>query len=220
MEQDLLWHLQELLRRTGWLAEHHLRMDRRLQSMESRLEALEGRLQAAEGRLLSIEQQLAGLEDRPSTRIDKIEYRFEQLKVDTLAGTLQIGLAQGAEGLIEDLAAGQTVCQDVLLTPGEQGEPYVSMNRALEDYMGAELYRDIDDAAAGAGARMDPVQREAVAEDLKSQIRRRSQVYMKEIPAKEGADGGAVAAVLERVRKDVRSGLKVFYQSGGEEQAP
>lgn len=222
MEPQLLCHLQELLRRTAWIAEQQLRTERLLQAMEGRLGQLEGRLQAVEGALLSLENRLSEMEDQPSTRIDKIEYHFEQLKVDTLAGTLQIGVAHGADGIIDDLTAGQTVSQDVKLSGAERGEPYVSIGGALEEYMGSGLYADIDTAASEAGwaPMSDPGLRETVAEDLRKQIRRRSAIYMKEIPSKEGKDEAAVKAVLERVRKDVRTGLKQFYESEGKGQEP
>lgn len=114
MDPHLLWHVQELLRRTAWLAEHQLKLDGLLQAMDSRLQTMEERLQALEDRL-------ARMEDRPATQIDKIEYRFEQLKVDTLSGSLQIGLTQGAEGLIEELGAGGKSYQDLKLGGDQDG---------------------------------------------------------------------------------------------------
>ena len=32
------------------------------------------------------------LKEAPSTKIDRIEYKFDQLKIETLEGTLNIGL--------------------------------------------------------------------------------------------------------------------------------
>ncbi|WP_438447788.1 spore germination protein GerPC [Gorillibacterium sp. sgz5001074] len=230
MEPQLLWHLQELLRRTGWLAEQQLRMERQLQDMGERLAAVEVHLHAVEVSLASVQKQLEEQEKQPTTRIDKIEYRFEQLKVDTLAGTLQIGLAQGADGLIEDLAAGSATAQDVKLSSGDddgdengggdRGEPYASMGRALEGYLAAELDQDIDAAAEEAGMAPAEARREEVAEDLRRQIRQRAAVYMKQIPTREGSDEAAVRTMLERVRKDVREGLAQFYKQEGKGQEP
>lgn len=220
MDPHLLCHIQELLRRVGWLAEHQLRMDGRLQAIEGRLQIMEGQLQAVERSLQALEERLTGMEERPSTRIDKIEYRFEQLKVDTLAGTLQIGLAQGAEGFIEELGAGPHAYQDIQLGQEGNGEPYTRVLEALDAYMETDLNRDIDEVSAHSGADVDPGLRDRIVQDLDKQIRERVLVYMKEIPSKEGPDEAAVKKIMEKVKADVRSGLERYFAGDGKGSSP
>lgn len=50
------------------------------------------KIQTLEQRLLLLENQLKELEQQPRTTIERIEYKFDQLKVETLEGTLNIGI--------------------------------------------------------------------------------------------------------------------------------
>ncbi|MNT98196.1 Spore germination protein GerPC [compost metagenome] len=56
-----------------------------------------------------------------------------------------------------------------------------------------------------------------IAEDLSRQAQERIIIYMKEVPSKEGADETAVKTIMEKVKADVRSGLKSFFESTGKE---
>ena len=50
-----------------------------------------------------MEQKITELQSRPSVHVEKLEYKFDQLKVEKLEGTLNIGLnptdLQGDRGL-------------------------------------------------------------------------------------------------------------------------
>jgi len=64
-----------------------LRIEQRVQEQQQTIERLEQELQR-------IKQQLAKQEQAsPIYHVEKIEYRFDQLKVETLEGSLQIGLS-------------------------------------------------------------------------------------------------------------------------------
>lgn len=250
----VLWHFQELFKRTGWIAGKQLEAEARLSSIEGRLDAIETNLSAIAAHLDAIQQQLSSLDDRPTTRIEKIEYRFEQLKVDTLSGSLQIGMTHGAEGLIEDLEAGGLTAQNVELTPnstdsssdngsGASGggsgsddggsvsssgssdgslarNPYGAAMRAMQLYLGAGLYEDINAAAAEAGVELDADLRGKIAEDLARQVEKRFMAYLKENPLLESSGEAEVRSVLDRVRADVQAGLRTFMDSYGKEIAP
>jgi spore germination protein PC len=211
VDPNMLWHFQELFKRMGWLAEKQLKAEQHFLAIESRLGAISQQLSA-------IEKQLAGLQGQPSTRIDKIEYRFEQLKVDTLSGSLHIGLAHGAEGLIEDLEAGGVTAQNVKLADDTADNPYAGAMSAMQDYLGTGLPQDIHAAADATGVEIDQELRGKITEDLARQAEQRFMLYIKEYPFKEGEDDTAVEAVLNKVRNDVRSGLESFFESYGKEK--
>ncbi|MCG1020051.1 hypothetical protein EKQ44_00075 [Sutcliffiella horikoshii] len=49
-----------------------------------------------------MQKEIIQLKEKPSMNIERIEYKFDQLKVETLEGTLNIGLTPGSSGEIED----------------------------------------------------------------------------------------------------------------------
>ncbi|KMJ57867.1 hypothetical protein AB685_13580 [Bacillus sp. LL01] len=54
-----------------------------------------------------MQQEIIQLKAKPSINIERIEYKFDQLKVETLEGTLNIGLTPGSAGEIEDFIVTQ-----------------------------------------------------------------------------------------------------------------
>lgn len=62
------------------------RMEQRMQEQQDMIEQLQQELEL-------LKQQAGKEQHAPTIHVDKIEYRFDQLKVDTLEGSLQIGLS-------------------------------------------------------------------------------------------------------------------------------
>lgn len=62
------------------------RMEQRMQEQQDMIERLQQELEL-------LKQQAGKEQTAPTIHVDKIEYRFDQLKVDTLEGSLQIGLS-------------------------------------------------------------------------------------------------------------------------------
>lgn len=54
-----------------------------------------------------MQKEIVQLKEKPSMNIERIEYKFDQLKVETLEGTLNIGLTPGSSGEIEDFIVTQ-----------------------------------------------------------------------------------------------------------------
>ncbi|MEH7383668.1 spore germination protein GerPC [Bacillus sp. JJ1533] len=65
------------------------------------------RINQLEQSLKEIQTQMAELKKQPATTIERIEYKFDQLKVETLEGTLNIGLNPMNGEPIEDFSVGQ-----------------------------------------------------------------------------------------------------------------
>ncbi|MEH7386716.1 spore germination protein GerPC [Bacillus sp. JJ1521] len=65
------------------------------------------RINQLEQSLQQIQTQINELKGQPSTKIERIEYKFDQLKVETLEGTLNIGLNPMNGEPIEDFSVGQ-----------------------------------------------------------------------------------------------------------------
>lgn len=60
--------------------------------MQRFLEAQDKRIMKLEHELKRLTDEIAELKNKPPIHVDKIEYKFDQLKVESLDGTLNIGL--------------------------------------------------------------------------------------------------------------------------------
>lgn len=169
--------------------------------------------------LTELRDEIRLLRSAPSTRVDKIEYTFDQLKVENLEGTLQIGITPEGVKSLEDLSVGGKPQIEVQPAPEPDACDTDDYRRVREDaesfvlvHVPAELMR----LEAEFGFSLTDRQRRAVVDDLLRQARERSLVYwrmeaaagLKE--AKESAE--AAEKIAERLRLDILSGLRQFAE--------
>lgn len=86
------------------------RIEQRLQEQQDMIDTLQATIIELKQQLLEQEQQQSSTTP-PIFHVEKIEYHFDQLKVDTLEGSLQIGLSTASSSqlpmMIEELAMKQ-----------------------------------------------------------------------------------------------------------------
>ena len=72
--------------------------------MQRYLEAQEQRILQLEQEIKRLSEEVSNLKNKPPIRVDKIEYKFDQLKVESLNGTLNIGLNPNDLNNIDEFA--------------------------------------------------------------------------------------------------------------------
>jgi spore germination protein PC len=75
-----------------------------LQWLQMCIQAQEQRIQTLENALKKMKEDIKQVNEKKAIHVDKIEYKFDQLKVETLEGTLNIGLNPSELSGIEDFA--------------------------------------------------------------------------------------------------------------------
>ena len=73
-----------------------------LQSMQTYIYNQDILIRGMQKKIQSLEKQVSEIQNRPPVHIDRMEYKFDQLKVETLEGTLNIGLNPSDLQGIED----------------------------------------------------------------------------------------------------------------------
>jgi len=94
-----------------------------VQQMSSYIQQQEGRIAQLEKNVQELQQKIKELGEQPPIKIDKIEYKFEQLKIDSLDGTLNIGLNPLTPDNLEDIIINEK--PEVTFSQGAQpqGQP-------------------------------------------------------------------------------------------------
>jgi spore germination protein PC len=150
----------------------------------SRLKQTEDLVQKLNDQLKSIHKQLDDLKAKPPLHV---EYHFDQLKVNRLEGTLNVGLTPQAVGDIgsfevpaptgsfgkDGLAAQEPPTPDAM--PIEP--PIAALQQQMADYMdrtAPDVLASLDQAA---GSLLDPTQHRKVIEDVKRQVGERVHYY-------------------------------------------
>ncbi len=91
----------------------------------------------------SLEQKIIELQNRPPVHVEKMEYKFDQLKVETLEGTLNIGLNPADLQNIEDFSV-----------PSKKGPPYTKERTALFTEIENSIHDYLDTKPAYQSCRM------------------------------------------------------------------
>lgn len=185
-------------------------------TMQTYIHQLQTQIQQQNQRILQLEQaigtlqkQMNSLKEAPSTKIDRIEYKFDQLKIETLEGTLNIGLNPlSPDHQIEDFSISQSD-----LTPPNR-------NAHIKE-LGDEIYEEtltllegnghdwICDLAREKGINLHESYYDFITEDIKKQLEERILFHLQqqddEQPREEKKE-----SIKTQITQDMKRGIDAF----------
>ncbi|MEX2461449.1 MAG: spore germination protein GerPC [Paenibacillaceae bacterium] len=176
---------QQLFHHLHWQSQKLLQLEQSMQTILHELEALK----------------------KPSTpTVDKIEYHFDQLKIEKLEGTLNIGITPGQGKSIEDLSVnGQTI--DERSTEIQQESLHFSrIQKNVANFLDTDVPVELQKLSNQYNLVLDHKQHTFIIEDLRKQIDERIRYYHSE------------TAITERVKKDIVGGLNQYLSKLSESE--
>ncbi len=187
------------------------------QQLYQYISSLNKKVVALEKKINLLHQELNELKNKPSVNVERIEYKFDQLKVETLEGTLNIGLNPSDLNGIEDLAipqSGKTLPKSFI--------PYrEEIIQSLRHYIDHEVPTVIGDHEIQLQRTLDSSYYKAIQEDIKRQLPERVEFYMTTIPIQNGEDEKSLQKWKEKVistlRKDIEGAIFTFMSKSPEE---
>lgn len=86
-----------------------------------------------EKRLNELQQEMQMIKDKPTTNIERIDYQFDQLKIERLEGTLNIGLNPSDPNSVQNFEVGQTTTPGIGMMRQEMADQFFNQTRQLVD---------------------------------------------------------------------------------------
>lgn len=180
--------------------------------MQRYLETQDYRIKMLENELALMKTKLAELQNKPAVNVEKIEYKFDQLKVETLEGTLNIGLNPSDLSNIEELA---------INSANSPLQPYVFPNRQqfVEDVsasIAAEMDELIQDTAEQQRENLDPSFHQLIKSDIEKQLSQRVSLYLDQTSQTERSPHlleQVKEKISERIKSDITQSIRNFIQS-------
>lgn len=83
-----------------------------------------------EKRLNELQQEIQMIKDKPTTNIERIDYQFDQLKIERLEGTLNIGLNPSDPNSVQNFEVGQTTTPGIGMMQQEMAGQFFNQTRA------------------------------------------------------------------------------------------
>lgn len=148
-------------------------------SWMQRLYQSEQQLQQMNEKLNQLQKQLEDIQSKPPLHI---EYHFDQLKVNHLEGTLNVGLTpQGIQG-IESLETPDPACFKVEQAQPAELEPIRSLQEDMQSYMNNNSAELLIGMEGQYGIPLEEEHRLRVIEDVKKQLDERVHYYARTAP--------------------------------------
>ena len=133
------------------------------------------KLQTLEAELNKLSTRLDTIAAEPGMKVDRMEYKFDQLKIETLNGNLMIGMPNDKLS-VEDMGI-QNLFQQGQAT--EQGEELdvARIQTEIHRYIHEDIPKLLADVARAQGTTLLPEQVEAVMADMERQMVARITAY-------------------------------------------
>ncbi|MBE1446492.1 spore germination protein GerPC [Paenibacillus sp. OAS669] len=164
--------------------------------------------------LESVKQELNALKDQKRVHIDRIEYKFDQLKVEKLDGTLNIGITPQS---LDEMAVGKNSDQQMdeqsELPAQPTSELQESVQRELEQYLDKDVPQQIDQFEQDSEFQLDPWHRMLILDDLKRQMRERMMYYFQQMEPGATKDqlSSIQDSVLFRTKTDIQKAVDLYF---------
>jgi spore germination protein PC len=181
-----------------------------LQWVQITLQSQENRIAALEQTIQKLQEQLKQLKDKPSIQVDKIEYKFDQLKVETLDGTLNIGLNPSDLANIEDFAV-ENQSLKTPIHPKAQMQRSMRIEESIYQYLETELPVLFTETQNQLNIRLDDSYLDFIKQDIQKQLPARIDFHLQSNGAldREGKQN-TDEAIIELIKQEIRKGILIF----------
>ncbi len=165
--------------------------------------------------VLDMRHEIAVLKDRPPVQVGNIEYKFDQLKVETLEGTLNIGLNPTDLEGIDDFSVDQKAVN--VPNPGKQlFKRTIEIETALHQYLEEDLEGIYREAQEKLGISVDDSYFTFIKEDIKKQISGRVSSHLQERSSSQNGAANSsevTKQVIDLLKQEIQNGVFLFLKN-------
>jgi spore germination protein PC len=186
-----------------------------LQWMQMCIQAQEQRIAALEQTINKLQEEFKQVQEKPVVHVDRIEYKFDQLKVETLEGTLNIGLNPNDLSGIEDFAV-QNQSLSTPLSSKQQMQRSMDIEKTIYEYLETELPQIIVNAQNQLSIPPNDSYLSFIKEDIIRQLPNRIDFHLKAIAAKarsEEKNDSIDGMVIHAIKQEIQNGVWTFLNN-------
>jgi spore germination protein PC len=180
-----------------------------LQQLHAFVEAQEKRIRRLEAMVKKLQEETEVLKSRPPMQVDRIEYKFDQLKVESLEGTLNIGLNPSELQNIEDFAVDNKNIK-APVSPKTQMKRTMEIEDAIYQYLERELPEITASAQKKLNVNVDDSYIAFIKEDIKKQLPNRIDFYIQQQASNRSGQENDNEEIIELIKKEIHNGVHAF----------
>lgn len=181
------------------------------QSLQAYIMKQDKKMQQLQQKIYSLEQKIVELQNRPPVHIDKLEYKFDQLKVETLEGTLNIGLNPSDLQNIDDFSVPN---KKGYLDLKKRDVLTADIENSINDYLEQNLLSIMKDAGEQLQIQANDAFHDFILQDIKKQLPDRIEYYLNQ--PQRFPDSSAEQQkqwIIEQLIKEIHQGVLTFLQN-------
>ncbi|MDR7239912.1 spore germination protein GerPC [Neobacillus drentensis] len=185
-----------------------------LQWLQRCIQAQEQRILTLENALQKMKEDIKLVNEKKAIHIDKIEYKFDQLKVETLEGTLNIGLNPSELSGIEDFAV-QNQSLSSPLSPKNQMQRSMKIEEAIYRYLETDLPLVVQAVQRELNVQPNDEYLSFVKQDIIKQLPSRIEHHLAANSASSRSSENTPSdeLIIEALKKEIQNGVMVFFSN-------
>lgn len=195
-----------------------------LQQLRAVIENQQKKVTELEEVIRTMESDLEKIKKEPRMSVGRVEYKFDQLKIEQLDGTLNIGLTpKNGEELMDDFSVNG---EDINDPDVEMGQNIAIKNRittAMNQYLRDGIFDDIRAIEQRLQYHLTEAYEKFIIDDIRKQLSDRVNYFIRQIPPEqwEKEPEQSERLVIERMRADIIKAIENFINNlkmGGDSQ--
>jgi len=183
--------------------------------MYAHLQWQANKIKELESGLDRLRSEVEQLSRQKPVNVERIEYHFDQLKIDTLEGTLNVGISPGNGKSIEELMANGQEIQTGDTGEAEQSERIEQVRDAMNRYLSSDCLNELRGLEEKHQITIGQEYRLAMLNDLRNQMDGRIRYYC--------AANADIPGICEKLRRDIRAGMELHVlqlkEGGGKHES-
>lgn len=188
-----------------------------LSQVDSYLRAQQEQLNKLKDEIKDLQEKMKNLRENQTTNIEKIEYKFDQLKIERLEGTLNIGLApQGMSDpeAFENFSVNQNP-NSTLPILQQYPDLYPRLKDNIQQFLAMDGQQHINDCAAKYNINITEPHRTFINQDIERQLDGRLYYYLNQTPnnnVRDGSQEEIIQFISTEVKKDIVNAIEAFIK--------
>ncbi|WAA13039.1 spore germination protein GerPC [Fervidibacillus halotolerans] len=156
-----------------------------------------------------LEQELEKMKNEPTINIERIDYQFDQLKIERLEGTLNIGINPNDLQELDEFSIGHPRFQS---NSPSQSEIIQKVEQRLNDYLEKEWPTFIDKTLNELKINIDSSYIDFIKEDIERQLSSRISYYLQRFNTDPGSSEDHLEEKLfSTIKSDIERAVLTFF---------
>lgn len=183
--------------------------------LQRQIAAQANQIKHLEQSLKKLKQEIEQLSEKPSTNIERIEYKFDQLKIETLEGTLNIGLNPNDLHSVEDFSVENNALTPSPMTNEAMLQTQQPIRSEIYRYLDEDSINHIQNLELEFNRSIGEPYYEYMIEDVKKQIDQRITYYINQYTIQLNSDEREKyqQIIIDKVKEDIDRSFSAFMEN-------